>query len=74
MRPKRMILCDFPNNKCNLKCEYCYLSQIPDSLRVGGEFKYSIEHIAKCSPKLTTFNKIKEVPHVRLVHFLKINI
>ena len=21
-----------------------------------------VEHIAKCSPKLTTFNKIKEVP------------
>lgn len=48
MKPKRMILCDFPNNKCNLKCEYCYLSQIPNSLRVGGKFKYSVEHIAKC--------------------------
>ena len=47
-KPKRMILCDFPNNKCNLKCEYCYLSQIPQSLRVGEEFRYSIEHISKC--------------------------
>lgn len=47
-KPKRMILCDFPNNKCNLKCEYCYLSQIPEHLRVGEKFKYSIEHIAKC--------------------------
>lgn len=33
-----------------------------------------VEHIAKCSPKLTTLNTIKEVPHVRLVNFLKINI
>ena len=48
MKPKRMILCDFPNNKCNLRCEYCYLSQLPDWARKDEEFKYSIEHIAKC--------------------------
>lgn len=47
MKPKRLILCDFPNNKCNLRCEYCYLTQIPQDLRVGEKFKYSIEHIAK---------------------------
>lgn len=48
MKPKRMILCDFPNNKCNLRCEYCYLSQLPDWARKDEKFKYSIEHIAKC--------------------------
>ena len=27
-KPKRMILCDFPNNACNLRCEYCYISRL----------------------------------------------
>ena len=48
MKPKRMILCDFPNNKCNLKCEYCYITQLPEWSRVQEKPKYSMEHIAKC--------------------------
>ncbi len=47
-KPKRMILCDFPNNVCNLKCEYCYITQLPDWSRVKEKGKYSVEHIAKC--------------------------
>lgn len=47
-KPKRMILCDFPNNRCNLKCEYCYITQIPDWGRIQEKGKYSVEHIAKC--------------------------
>ena len=43
-----MILCDFPNNKCNLKCEYCYITQLPEWSRVQEKPKYSMEHIAKC--------------------------
>ncbi len=47
-KPKRMILCDFPNNKCNLKCEYCYITQLPQWSRINEKGKYSVEHIAKC--------------------------
>jgi organic radical activating enzyme len=48
MQPKKMILCIIPNKKCNLKCKYCYISQIPDWYKQDYEFKYSIEHIAQC--------------------------
>ena len=47
-KPKRMILCLIPNNMCNLKCEYCYISQMPDFLKKDLELKYSMEHIARC--------------------------
>ena len=44
---KRLVLGMIPNQKCNLKCEYCYISQVkawdePEKLR------YSPAHIAKC--------------------------
>lgn len=51
MKPKKMILCLIPNNICNLKCEYCYISQMPEWLKKDFEFKYSIEHVAKCLSK-----------------------
>ena len=51
MKPKRMILGLIPNNKCDLKCEYCYISQLPDWMRVGSKFTYDIEYIAKCLSK-----------------------
>lgn len=47
---KRLVLCMIPNQKCNLKCEYCYISQVkawdePEKL------KYSPKYIAKCLSK-----------------------
>lgn len=48
MKPKRMINCIIPTNKCNLKCPYCYISQLPDYMRMAQSFEYSPEHIAKC--------------------------
>lgn len=48
MKPKRLVLCFIPNNKCNLKCEYCFLSTIPDWIRHEANFSYSVDHIAKC--------------------------
>lgn len=48
MKPKKMILCIIPNKKCNLKCKYCYISQMPDWYQQDYQFKYGIEHIAKC--------------------------
>ncbi len=51
MKPKRMILCLIPNNVCNLKCEYCYISQMPDFLKQDFEFKYDVKHVAKCLSK-----------------------
>lgn len=47
---KRLVLCMIPNQKCNLKCEYCYISQVkawdePEKL------KFSPQHIAKCLSK-----------------------
>ena len=43
-----MILCLIPNNICNLRCPYCYISQQPDFIKQDFEFKYSVEHVAKC--------------------------
>lgn len=43
-----MILCLIPNNICNLRCEYCYISQMPEFLKKDEAFKYSVEHVARC--------------------------
>ena len=51
MKAKRMILMHIPNKKCNLKCKYCYLSQVNEWISPPEEFKYSVEHIAKCMRK-----------------------
>ncbi len=48
MKPKKMIMCLIPNNICDLKCEYCYISQLPDWMKTGDKFTYDVEHIAKC--------------------------
>lgn len=44
---KRLITIVIPNKKCNLKCEYCYISQL-DRWDEPAPVKYSPEHIAKC--------------------------
>lgn len=46
----RLVLGMIPNQKCNLKCDYCYISQVkawdePTPLR------YSVSHIANCLSK-----------------------
>ena len=51
MKAKRMILMHIPNKKCNLKCKYCYLSQVDEWISPPEEFKYSVEHIANCMRK-----------------------
>lgn len=48
MKPKKMIMCLIPNNKCDLKCGYCYISQLPEWMRTGDKFTYDVNHIAKC--------------------------
>ena len=47
---KRLILGIIPNQKCNLKCEYCYISQA-DAWKEPGRLRYSAEYIAKCLSK-----------------------
>lgn len=47
---KRLILGMIPNQKCNLKCEYCYISQV-DAWDEPEPLKYSVEHIQKCLSK-----------------------
>lgn len=47
-KPKRLILGLIPNNRCNLKCQYCYISQIPVYTDKNQDFIYSVEHISKC--------------------------
>lgn len=44
---KRLILGVIPNQKCNLKCGYCYISQV-DAWQKPVALKYSAEHIARC--------------------------
>ncbi len=48
MKPKRMIFGRIPNNICNLKCDYCYISQLPEWVKVNDSFTYDVEHVAKC--------------------------
>ncbi|WKY43076.1 radical SAM protein [Eubacteriaceae bacterium ES2] len=47
---KRLVLGLIPNQKCNLKCEYCYISQV-EAWEEPEHFKFSPEHIAKCLSK-----------------------
>ncbi|MGN0159525.1 MAG: radical SAM protein [Brotaphodocola sp.] len=47
---KRLILGMIPNQKCNLKCEYCYISQV-DAWEEPEPLQYSVEHIRKCLSK-----------------------
>lgn len=47
---KRLILGLIPNQKCNLKCEYCYISQV-QAWDEPAPFQYSPEYIAKCLSK-----------------------
>ena len=42
---KRLVLGLIPNQKCNLKCEYCYISQVnawsePTPLKYPPEYKW----------------------------------
>lgn len=46
----KLILCVIPNQKCNLKCEYCYISQL-EAWDEPEKFKFSPKHIAKCFSK-----------------------
>lgn len=47
---KRLVLGMLPNQKCNLKCEYCYISQVK-AWDEPTPLQYSAEHIAKCLSK-----------------------
>lgn len=44
---KRLVLGLIPNQICNLKCEYCYISQV-EAWDEPISFKYSPDYIAKC--------------------------
>lgn len=44
---KRLVLGLIPNQKCNLKCEYCYISQV-GAWDEPTPLKHSVEHIAEC--------------------------
>ena len=46
----KLILGLIPNQKCNLKCEYCYISQL-EAWDEPEKMKYSPEHIAKSLSK-----------------------
>ncbi|MBD5523916.1 MAG: radical SAM protein [Lachnospiraceae bacterium] len=47
---KRLILGLIPNQKCNLRCEYCYISQV-NAWEEPTTLKYSVEYIARCLSK-----------------------
>lgn len=47
----KLILCFIPTNICNLKCEYCLVSQTNEWERNDIEFQYSVEHIVKALSK-----------------------
>ncbi len=43
-----MIFGRIPNNVCNLKCDYCYISQLPEWVKINDSFEYDVEYVAKC--------------------------
>lgn len=45
---KRLITVFIPLQKCNLKCEYCYISQLDAWKAAPEQSNYSAEHIARC--------------------------
>lgn len=47
---KRLILGYIPNQVCNLKCEYCYITQL-EAWDKSAKMEYSAKHIAKCLSK-----------------------
>lgn len=47
---KRLILGMIPNQKCNLKCEYCYISQV-EAWDEPTPLQYPIAHIVNCLSK-----------------------
>lgn len=47
----KLILCFIPTNLCNLKCEYCLVSQTKEWERNDIEFKYTVNHIIKAFSK-----------------------
>lgn len=47
----KLILCFIPTNVCNLKCEYCLVSQTKEWERMDIKFKYSVDHIIKAFSK-----------------------
>lgn len=47
---KRLILGMIPNQRCNLRCEYCYISQV-DAWEKEEPFHYSVEHMRACLSK-----------------------
>ncbi len=47
----KLILAVIPNQKCNMKCEYCYISQTEDWKEECNNMKYSPEYIAKALSK-----------------------
>ena len=47
----KLILCFIPSNVCNLKCEYCVVSQTNEWDRNDIEFKYPVEHIINALSK-----------------------
>ena len=52
VKPKRLILVFIPNNKCNLQCEYCYITQMKKWGKSESEMPYQPDYIAKAlSPK-----------------------
>ena len=46
-KPKKLILCTLPTNKCNLQCKYCYISQMNDWDKSYTPFKYSVDIMVK---------------------------
>lgn len=46
----KLVLAVIPNQRCNLKCEYCYISQVED-WNDADEMRYSPEYIAKALSK-----------------------
>ena len=45
---KYIIECAVPGELCNLKCSYCYVSQVHEEKLERTKFNYSLEHMCKC--------------------------
>lgn len=50
-RPKRLILCTVPTNRCNLHCKYCYITQMDEWDKSSKKFQYSVDTMVKALSK-----------------------
>lgn len=59
---KRLINFGLPVSACNMRCSYCYVSQVGWDTKQLGQLDYSVEHIQRC----LTVERLGGVCHINM--------